>query len=880
MAPPARQWFGTYTASVANARKDNYLELNIPQVLGKSISNWAAPVVSWPGPPLTPGTVVFAAFLGGDINQPVWAPKARILQGIYPGDPTLVLHGDGTWGAVVSSSGQVLPTSAMDMNGQIITNAADGVANTDVATVEQVNQVESDVMTYLQSISSELGGGSTGPVGPAGPTGPAGPQGPVGATGSTGPAGPTGPTGATGATGPAGPTGPTGATGPTGPQPPLNTTAVNIQALGTQAAGTFTTAAAADHVHPTTGLATAASISAAAGAGDSTLALTPAGYWRLGDVTAGSCPDSSGNNNPAVVTGTIAPTQGFPGTKAAYFVNSTAYATTAAFTFAVPSAWSLEVWFNTSALGNNVALMSGGSFAQNSHQGFNLILFSDNNIYFDWGNGTVRNRVNTTTAPVTANTWHHVVGTYDGTTSKLYLDGSLVASGSATGPMSWPTPQVAFAQVYTGIGGTPHPLSIERGAIFSSVLTSVTVANRYNTALFSSATAGPTVINAADYNSIQAALDAAANGSNTSPTVYIPSDRLWQASAAFTYTSGKPLHITGDISGAATNHGTTIQCAAGGNYTLFSAPNSPNTCIEHLTLATLGTMGSSSTAINLGAYSTVNDITITGPSSSQCFYTGIEITGNVYMTNCWINAVQTAVYLYEGGGGVIMGTSTFTVPGGGSAGIWANGATVRMTNCFTTGGDRGIYATAGEFMFINNVEINNCWVAGLEVAQLDGHPPGFIGQVWANQLWMTGGESPLAHGVIFNTGGGTLQLTQANIGGFSGNGVWLRKGFGFGIYESVFGENGFYAANSYDDIHIETIADQIQINNNRFNCDPYNQLMSPAVRSSVYVPSGAMPNLICTGNIWPAAGYGTAPVVNPDSLGIFANNLATTTPTH
>ena len=75
---PARQWFGIYAASVARTRRsDNHVELYIPQVLGAAMSNWAVPLGTWFTTPPVPGTVVYAMFVGGDINSPVCLAKAH-----------------------------------------------------------------------------------------------------------------------------------------------------------------------------------------------------------------------------------------------------------------------------------------------------------------------------------------------------------------------------------------------------------------------------------------------------------------------------------------------------------------------------------------------------------------------------------------------------------------------------------------------------------------------------------------------------------------------------------------------------------------------------------------------------------------------------------
>jgi hypothetical protein len=51
---------------------DNYVTLQIPQVLGTAVSAWAAPMGTWTGLSPAPGTSVLASFIGGNVNTPVW----------------------------------------------------------------------------------------------------------------------------------------------------------------------------------------------------------------------------------------------------------------------------------------------------------------------------------------------------------------------------------------------------------------------------------------------------------------------------------------------------------------------------------------------------------------------------------------------------------------------------------------------------------------------------------------------------------------------------------------------------------------------------------------------------------------------------------------
>ena len=72
---PAERKFGIYAATVLSnfdpTGKGRVL-LQIPQVLGSAVSNWAEPMGA--STIVEPGQYVLASFLGGDINKPIWIP--------------------------------------------------------------------------------------------------------------------------------------------------------------------------------------------------------------------------------------------------------------------------------------------------------------------------------------------------------------------------------------------------------------------------------------------------------------------------------------------------------------------------------------------------------------------------------------------------------------------------------------------------------------------------------------------------------------------------------------------------------------------------------------------------------------------------------------
>jgi Concanavalin A-like lectin/glucanases superfamily len=116
--------------------------------------------------------------------------------------------------------------------------------------------------------------------------------------------------------------------------------------------------------------------------------------------------------------------------------------------FGTPSTLSAETWVRTSAtkgsggyhflITDSSAELSGSSLSLDN--GFVLAIDSSNRAVFSVARNVIFSTVRATaTSSVTLapNTTHHVVGTYDGSTVRIYVDGVQVGTASFSGSPTW-----------------------------------------------------------------------------------------------------------------------------------------------------------------------------------------------------------------------------------------------------------------------------------------------------------------------------------------------------------------------------------------------------------------------------------------------------------
>lgn len=79
---------------------------------------------------------------------------------------------------------------------------------------------------------------------------------------------------------------------------------------------------------------------------------------------------------------------------------------------------------------------------------------------------------------ITAGTWHHLAGTYDGTGQKLYLDGVLVNSGPNFGPIQYQPAAIQFGRVVNSAVFPPNTSGTSAPYFFNGQIDEIEIFNR------------------------------------------------------------------------------------------------------------------------------------------------------------------------------------------------------------------------------------------------------------------------------------------------------------------------------------------------------------------------------------------------------------------
>jgi hypothetical protein len=155
------------------------------------------------------------------------------------------------------------------------------------------------------------------------------------------------------------------------------------------------------------------------------------GDWRMDAIASGTTSDSSGAGRTATIVGAPSLTMGVYD-QALSFNKSSYLLVNNAPALNLSNQITIAAWIKPTTSGTQYVVRKG---RQDATDGYELSLSSDGKVFvrFNQASSGDAFRVNSTSKyPTNGSTWLHVVATYDGATIKLYINGVLQGSKTAT----------------------------------------------------------------------------------------------------------------------------------------------------------------------------------------------------------------------------------------------------------------------------------------------------------------------------------------------------------------------------------------------------------------------------------------------------------------
>jgi hypothetical protein len=200
----------------------------------------------------------------------------------------------------------------------------------------------------------------------------------------------------------------------------------------------------------------------------------PAAWWRLEDAAgAGTAADSSGGGHagtPSNVTFGVASGGNAPAASVASF-NGSSSRITSTYNPSGGGAWTVQAWVNlqgTIPRGNPRIVSNSHTDVAGDRKGFELMLVNGCWPQVWFGNGTSSAGAKAP-APIPASGWVYLVGTWDGTTIRLYVQNALAATALLNGTL-------AAGAANTAIGYNPtNSLDWMAGLVSEVAVTAATL---------------------------------------------------------------------------------------------------------------------------------------------------------------------------------------------------------------------------------------------------------------------------------------------------------------------------------------------------------------------------------------------------------------------
>jgi len=155
------------------------------------------------------------------------------------------------------------------------------------------------------------------------------------------------------------------------------------------------------------------------------------------------------------------------------------------------SAISIEAWVKETAVNSGMTI-DLVSYGQQTPRSYSLLINANNVVKLVVAtSGTTVSLVGSTT--LSAGTVYHIVGTYDGSTARIYLNGNVDASAAASGTISYAGVGSNGLSIGGGLGTTRNVINgtVDEVAIYPTALSSTQVSLHYNTTTYTASQSGP-----------------------------------------------------------------------------------------------------------------------------------------------------------------------------------------------------------------------------------------------------------------------------------------------------------------------------------------------------------------------------------------------------
>jgi Concanavalin A-like lectin/glucanases superfamily len=215
---------------------------------------------------------------------------------------------------------------------------------------------------------------------------------------------------------------------------------------------------------------------------DAVTADGPVGYWRLDETSGTTATDSAGSRNGTYTNGvTLGQTGAMSAAanKAASFDGTDDRVVTPYAAALNPSQFTVEAWAKPSSGGAYRTLVAETYEIGGVYRGMGMYVSPSNTWRAYLNNGAGQTVLNGPT--VRFGEWTHVAWSYDGTTLKMYINGTLVASAAGSfsantsAPLSlgmWSSDNSTWYDPFSGL--------IDDVSLYSSALTAAKIRTHYN----------------------------------------------------------------------------------------------------------------------------------------------------------------------------------------------------------------------------------------------------------------------------------------------------------------------------------------------------------------------------------------------------------------